>query len=116
MGLIFDSKLTWKAHIKYIKAKCQQLIGILKSITAYDWGADMKPLVHLYRMFIRSKLGCGSIVYQSASKTEKNILEPVANECIRIATGAFRSTPIKSLNITANEMSLEDRRQQLSLK
>ena len=44
------------------------------------------------------------------------MLDPVANECLKIATGAFKSSPIESLNVLCNEMSLEHRRQVLTLK
>ena len=70
----------------------------------------MKTILHLYRIQIRSKLDYGCMVYQLASNTTKSLLEPIANECIRMASGAFKSTPVKSLNIIENETSLEDRR------
>ena len=76
----------------------------------------MKTILHLYRILIRSKLDYGCMVYQSTSNTTKSLLEPIANECIRMATGPFKSTPVKFLNIIANETSLEDRRQWLSVK
>ena len=116
LGLIFDSKLTWRAHITSVKAKCSRAVGVLKSIATQEWGGDMATMVHLYRVMVRSVLDYGCVVYQSACVTTKGILEPVANECMRIATGAFKSTPTESLNILCNEMTLEHRRQYLTLK
>ena len=89
---------------------------MVSSISSHNRGGDIKTILHLHRILIRSKLGYECIVYQSASKTTKSLLEPMANECIRMVTRAFKSTPVKSLNIIANETSLEDRRQRLSVK
>ena len=116
LGLIFDSKLTWKAHISKLKAKCQRLVGMLKFISSHDWGGYIKTVLHLYRILIGSKLDYEFMVYQSASNTINSLLEPIANKCMRMATGAFKSTPVKSLNIIANETILEDRLQRLYVK
>ena len=116
LGLIFDSKLTWRPHISTLKSKGKQMIGLLKSISAIDWGADQKTLLHLYKLYIRSKIDFGSIVYQSASQTTKQLIEPIAVECLRIASGCFKSTPTESLQVITNEMPLEMRREHLTLK
>ena len=48
LGLIWDSKLTFRAHIDYLKKKCIKAMNILKVIAHYDWGADQSTLLHLY--------------------------------------------------------------------
>jgi len=55
-------------------------------------------------------------VYNSASHTTKSLLDPIENEGLRIATGAFKSTPVASLQILTNQMPLDLRRLHLSLK
>ena len=67
-------------------------------------------------MYIRSKIDYGAFIYQSASTTLLKTLESVSNEAMRIATGAFRSSPAESLRVLVNEMSLEDRRSYLVLR
>ena len=114
--MIFDTKLTFKQHINYVKIECNKMIGILWSIYSQEWGGDQKTILHLCKTFIRSKLDYGCIIYQSASNTTKQILNPIATECIRLATGAFKSTPVKSVHAILGEMNLELRRQQLTLK
>ena len=59
LGVLFDRKLSFIPHIKYLKAKC--LKALLKVLT--DWGAGRTVLLQLYRSLIRSKLDYGSIVY-----------------------------------------------------
>ena len=66
LGVIFDRKLSFISHIKYVKAKC---LNLLKVLSHTSWDADRTTLLHLYRSLIRSKLDYGSIVYGSARKS-----------------------------------------------
>ena len=62
-------------------------------------GADQNILLALYRRFIRSKLDYGAIIYGSARKSYLKMLEPVANQALRICLGAYRTSPIDSLKV-----------------
>jgi len=116
LGLVWDHKLTWRPQITSLKVKCIKLLGLLRSVTSQHWGADQSTLLQLYRSLIRSKLDYGCITYNSASKTDLKVLDSVANDAIRLATGAFKSTPVDSLQVLANEMPLHLRRDTLTLK
>ena len=69
LSLIWDTELTLELHIKYLKARCQKSLNILKVLSRTEWGADRTTLLKLYRSPVRSKLDYGCIVYGSASKT-----------------------------------------------
>ena len=56
LGVIFDQKLSFISHIKYVKAKCLKALNLLKVLSHTSWGADRTALLHLYRSLIRSKL------------------------------------------------------------
>ena len=58
----------------------------------------------------------GCIVYGSASKTALAKLDPVHNQGLRLSLGAFRSSPVESLFVEANELPLEIRRDKLALQ
>ena len=75
-------------------------------------GGDRTVLLNLYRSLIRSKLGYGSIVYGSA----RNSLDTIHHQGLRLALGAFRTSPIESLYAVSNELSLYIRREKLSLQ
>ena len=57
----------------------------------------------------------GCIVYGSAKKHILKHLDPIHHQGLRIALGAFRTSPVKSLYVEADEPSLEHRRLKLSL-
>ena len=116
LGVIFDRKLSFIPHIKYVKAKCLKALNLLKVFSHTSWGADRTTLLHLYRSLIRSKLDYGAIVYESARKSYLQMLDTVHNQGLRLALGAFRTSPVSSLNLEADKPSLWLRREKLSLQ
>ena len=62
-------KLTFESHIKYLKARCQKSLNILKVLSRREWGADKTSLLKLYGSLVRSKLDYCCIVYGSARHT-----------------------------------------------
>jgi len=61
LGLIFDRKLTFVPHLRYLRP--------FRVVAHAKWGSDESTLLHLYRSLIRSKLDYGAIVYGSARKS-----------------------------------------------
>ena len=116
LGVIFDKKLSFLPHITALKKKCKKALNLLKVVAHSEWGADRKVLLRLYRSLIRSKLDYGTNVYGSARKSYLKILDSIHNEGLRLVLRAFRTSPIKSLYVEANEPSLSYRRQKLSLQ
>ena len=116
LGIIFDKKLTFVPHIKYLKDKCAKALNVLKVVSHTDWGGDRKVLLRLYRSLIRSKLDYGSFIYGSARKSYLKLLDPIAHQGLRLALGAFRTTPIQSLYAEAGEPPLYLRRKKLALQ
>ena len=115
LGIIFDRKLSFIPHIKYLKAKCLKAMNLLKVLSHTNWGADRTVLLQLHRSLIRSKLDYGSIVYGSARKSYLMMLDTVHHQGLRLALGAFRTSPVESLYVEAEEPSLYLRREKLAL-
>ena len=116
LGIIFDRKLSFIPHIKYLKAKCLKALNLLKVLSHTNWGADRTVLLQLYRSLIRSKLDYGSIVYGSAGKSYLMMLDTVHHQGLRQALGAFLTSPVESLYVEAEEPSLYLRREKLALQ
>ena len=114
LGLLWDRKLLWKQHVAELKKRCIKAMNILKTISAIDWGADQESILRIYKALVRSRIDYGAIVYCSAAPSTLKTLEPIANEAMRLATGAFKSSPIASLQVLCNESSLDQRRQAMS--
>ena len=65
LGLLFDKKLNFKAHVNYLKKKCRKALNILRVVGHTDWGVDTSTLLKLYRNLVRSKLDHGNAVHGS---------------------------------------------------
>ena len=115
LGLIFDSKLSFIQHINYLSNKCKKALNLLRVVSSMDWGADRKVMLRLYRSLVRSKLDYGCVVYGPARQSYLRKLDSIHNQGLRLALGAFRTSPITSLYAEANEPSLNLRRKKLSM-
>lgn len=116
LGMIIDEKITWKPHLRALKTSCTRKLDILKCLSKLSWGADREMLLMIYRSLIRSKIDYGCMVYQTATKANIAIIDPVHNAALRLCTGAFRSSPRVSLYAESGEPPLYLRRVQLSLQ
>ena len=116
LGVIFDRKLSFIPHLKYVKKKALKALNILTVIGNTEWGADRKVMIRLYRSLIRSKLDYGCIVYGSTRKSYLQMLDPIHNQGLRLCLGAFRTSPVESLYVDAHEPCLGARRAKLSLQ
>lgn len=85
-------------------------MNILKILSHTTWGSDRKCLMDLYKSLIRTRLDYGAVIYQSATPSTLKTLDPVHHLGIRLATGAFRTSPVESLYVEANEWSLHFQR------
>ena len=116
LGLTFDKSLKWGPHITELKAKAGRAANLLRIVTNTKWGADTRTSLLLYKMCIRPILDYGAIIYMPAAKSNLKKLETIQNQCLRIALGAFPTSPIRSLQIEANIAQLNLRREYLMLR
>src|SRR4030088_1204527 len=102
LGVVFDNKLSFVPHMHNLRNKCNKSLNFLKVVAHNDWGGDSETLLRLYRSLIRSKLDYACIVYGSARPTYLSMLDPVQNQALRLCLGAFRTSPVDSLQVEAN--------------
>ena len=78
-------------------------MNLLKVVAKMDWGADRSVLMRLYCSFVHSRLEYGCAVFSSTRKSYLKKLEPIQNQGLRICLGTFRTSPMQSLYVEANE-------------
>ena len=98
--------MTWSSHIKKLKNDCQPSLSLMRNLSHLSWGADKKTLTHLYKALVQSKLNYACQTYCNNSKITEAV-NKIQNEGLRIISGAFKSSPIKSLQVDCNIMPLE---------
>lgn len=113
LGIILDSRFSFNEHIKYTKTKGLRALNILKILSHQSWGLNRKLLLRLYQAYVRPILDYGCILYSSATDSTLSKLEPVQNAALRVITGAFRSSPVVSIQAESSQMPLKYRRKAL---
>ncbi|XP_074026206.1 uncharacterized protein [Leptinotarsa decemlineata] len=104
-GSTLDNLVDLESDVHEAFANSQECIAIFFDISkAYDT-----------RSLIRSKLDYGSIVYNSAKNGTLKKLGTIQNCALRIALGAFHTSPVESLYCESGEPPLSIRRKHLSL-
>ena len=116
LGVILDSKLTWKAHIDQLIIRCNKDLNLMRCVSGTNWGANKTSLLRLYQCLIRSKIDYGSAGFMTACKTQLKRIDSIQYAALKIATRAFKGTPLSSLQIETNEKPLNLRREELSMK
>ena len=104
LGLYFDQRLTWARHIRHLRESCLSAMNLLKLLSHLEWGADRKTLEMMSNALIISKLKYGDQIYGSARPSILKGLDTIVNQCRRINSGAFRSSPIISIHVEAGSM------------
>ena len=112
---VWDSHLSFKKHISVLKTQCKEALNLIRVVTHLKWGGDRDTLLMLYRAIVRSKFDYGCIVYGTGSNTNLRQLDSIHNSGLRLALGAFCTSPVSSLYTEANEAPLEERRLKLSM-
>jgi len=97
LGIISDSKLTWKAHIEDLLLKIGPSLNILRMLSSVKWGSDPVIMTTFYKAFIRSKIDYGSTLYGTASNVHFEELDRIQNKCLRFIIGVLQSTPVPAL-------------------
>jgi len=113
LGLIFDHKLTWDAHINYIVTKCKTRLNLLRSLSGTHWGASKQTQLTIYRTLIRSVIDYACAAYDTASVTAKAKLEVIQSTALRICCGAMKGTPNSAVQVEMGEKPVFLRRKQI---
>lgn len=116
LGVTLDEKLTWADHIKKVTLRGKKRLNVLKMLRNKRFGAKRNTLLNLNKSIVISALDYGAELYQMGSKTAKKPLDAILNEGVRIATGAFKTSPAISVLREANCLPLEARRTSLRAK
>ena len=79
LGLIFDSKLTWKAHIRHVKQRCAGVLSFMRTIAHTSWGAHPALLRTAYLSLLRPIMEYGMGIYDPRTRSGWRPLERLQN-------------------------------------
>ena len=106
LGVYFDEKMTWEAHINHISTIANKKIGLIWKVSLQF---PRKCAETIYTNYVRPVLDYGCAVYDNCSRYLTNKLEGVQRNAAVACTRAFRRTPTSSLLTELGWCSLEVR-------
>ncbi|KAI5725988.1 hypothetical protein M8J77_022473 [Diaphorina citri] len=102
LGITFDRKLNWNKQVETSSEKATNRMKILKRLAGTKWGSSRRTLNTTYNMYIKPTLTYCSEVMLTANDKNKETLEKVQNEALRLITGAVKTTPINAMYALTN--------------
>jgi hypothetical protein len=113
LGLQLDPKLRWKAHKAKVLDRMNTQTNALTKLTGSTWGIPMIQARQVYTMVIRPAMTYAAHTWHQPAVERgrglalSNRLQKIQNKCLRVVTGGFRATPIKSLETLAHVPPLD---------
>lgn len=102
LGLVFNKKYKWNSHIEHLTAALTKRLDIIKCLSNHKYNCNTVSLISAVKSLIISKLNYGLYLYAYCPKSITNKLNSIINSSIRIALGAYRTTPVRNLYLEAN--------------
>ena len=81
----------------------------MKRISSQKYGCNRETLLQFYEKYIFSKINYGLTLYSQTNKANLKKVRTIENNALRLATGAFKTTPINSLLAESKIIPLETR-------
>lgn len=110
LGVIFDSKLSFKQHLENLRLKINNVLKLIKTLSNTRWGARQKPLLKIVESLMLSRIDYGSQAYGQARNSILKTIDPPYHTALRLSVGGFKSSPITSILAISGFPSLHDRR------
>ncbi|XP_026475710.1 uncharacterized protein LOC113380860 [Ctenocephalides felis] len=114
LGVIFDKKMTFRAHVEEVVKKCEVGKNIIRRLVGTDWGAHPSACLAIYKSIIRSHIDYGYIIYGGISTNIQGMLDKAQLSALRLCLGTIRSTPRIAVLAEAGEAPLNIRKQILT--
>lgn len=106
LGTVIDRGFSWRQNTLKLKSKCLPALNALRMISGPRIGGSQAIMLRLNDTIILSRLLYGSEVYCNLKSTNLTMIERIYHAGIRLALGAFRTSPIISLLYESGKLSL----------
>jgi len=109
LGVILDSRLTWREHVEVKVRKAYNLLWACRRACGMGWGLGPKVVHWLYVAIVRLTISYASFVWwprckMASTKIKLSKVQRLA--CLGI-TGAFRTTPTGAMEVLVGLLSLD---------
>jgi hypothetical protein len=87
LGITFDRKLDWRAHVQKIESKAAARIGLIRFLTRANPNTNNKTMLNIYKSLVRSLLTYGFPILLTAKEKVWERLQITQNKALRAALG-----------------------------
>ena len=89
LGIVLNKTLSWSDHINEITAKAMKRVHLLR---LFKYKMCRSALHRCYLSFIRPLLEYGDVNFDNCSQNDKNTLENIQYNALRLITGCKKGT------------------------
>uniref|UniRef100_W8BNQ0 Putative RNA-directed DNA polymerase from transposon X-element n=1 Tax=Ceratitis capitata TaxID=7213 RepID=W8BNQ0_CERCA len=109
LGIIFDKKLTFKQHCKFIRISLFYKLNIIKFLSSKHSFVSISTLINLTRVLLLAKIDFGLAIYGHCAKKHLQLLQSPYHTAVRRSIRAFPTSPIKAILAEAGLPEIQDR-------
>lgn len=102
LGITFDSKMTFKHHIKQIRQTMFRKSNILRSFTGRSWGTHTEYLINIFKAWVLPNIEYGCTAFLPVTTNHLGKIQVIQNAVIRAAYRLPIYTPLKDLHEVAD--------------
>ena len=109
LGIIFDSKFTFKKHFEGILGRCNTRYHRIKLFTNKKWGPSPSTILQIYKQCVRPVFEYGSLSTITTSDTIISEIQRLQNKFIRLALRLPKYISVKLLHDSSGLPYVKDR-------
>ncbi|XP_052268503.1 uncharacterized protein LOC127869886 [Dreissena polymorpha] len=110
LGVTFDKRQTWKPHLMKAEGKARRKFAIMRNLAGTTLGAHEHIFKTVYQGTVRSQLEYSSSTWSTTAKSNRQALDKLQNQALRIMLGATKSTLIAFMEKITGIQPLKERR------
>ena len=99
LGLIFDSKLSFRQHVIHLASRGAVAAGCLRMLVNTTSGLSHWNMKTLYNTCILPTISYASPVWWNSKKSQIKKIEYIQNRCLRTILLVFTTTPIHTMQV-----------------
>ena len=109
LGIVFDSKLSWKKHLQYTAAKATKILAQFGGLCGLKWGLRSETSHFIYQRVILPTILYGASVWGSAVLTKSllALLRRIQRLAALRITGTLRTSATDAIMVLAGLIPIE---------
>lgn len=114
LGLVINKRYDWNSQIEILSDSLTKQLNIIKCLSSHKFNCNTYTLISIIKALLISKINYSLPFFGYSSKCSLRKIKTKVSSAIRMALGAFRTTPITNMLFESNIIPLEQQRDLLT--